>query len=297
MLNYRNNLSGRNAAGYRFRFHNRSISHRALFLPLEMKQDPAVTRILSGENPCEVFTTSSIREARTAFNNLRLRFDFPFWAATKFRVRDINDADEIVTLNLNHPQHQIADIFLKRYFNKEIARYIITKRSPRCGLTTCVQAYIIWRQLYGCPKHENICGASKLNVAQLKANIARFFNKDIFPFSKRKFNIVANHCYALFNTFRTPDALRGIDFGYVHLVDMSKWWDPDGNNTLRAIVSGISGVLLDYRTLIVMEGNHPNQKKNPAFLAEIQYADRRGETALFRHIDLNEYPILCDKGP
>ncbi len=273
MQNYRNNFSGLHAPGYRFRFNIRSISHRALFLPLQMKQDPAVIRLLNGENPCSVFNVSSINDARRAFNSLRLKYDFPFWAATQFPILHIDDPDRITTLILNESQHRIIDIFLKRFFDKQIARYVITKQTSRIGLTTCVQAYIIWLQIFSCPKNSNICGASMFNVDHLKANIARLFNWQTVPSYKRKLPIVNRFAHSFFNSFNKPDALRGIDFGYVHLADISKWHDPDGVRTSRAFVAANSGVLLNHMTFVAFEGNLPSVKKNPVFLGEINFAN------------------------
>lgn len=281
MRKYRNNFSGLHAPGYRFRFRVQALAHRALFLPLQMKEDKAVIRILNGEDPCRVFDTDDIHEARNRFNSLRLRYDFPFWAATQFKIRHIDDADTITTLDLNEDQHHIIDTFLKRFHDKQVGRYIITKKGPACGLSTCVQAYIMWLQLYSNPKNSQICGLSNFHVCRFKENISRFQHKDTVPFTKRKFHIKDRLTSAFFNTFNKPDSLRGIDFGYVHLVDMANWRDSDGTRTSRAIAAAISGIWLDHRTLIVMEGNIPSPTYNPVFFNEVTYAYTTEKPKLF----------------
>lgn len=64
---------------------------------------------------------------------------------------------------------------------------------------------------------------------------------------------------AYFNTFRSPDAIRGINLGYVHLSDMSRWKDPDSKKSVRAYTAPATAVLLEYFTLVVLEGNIPKR--------------------------------------
>lgn len=288
MLKYRSNFSGRHASGYRFRFRVQAISHRALYLPLTMRDHDAVKRLCEGEDPCSVFHTSDIRQARKAFNDLRAQYDFSYWAATRFPVRHIDDPDVETTLDLNEEQHQIINQFLKTYRKKEAGRFIITKSGHRCGVSTCVQAYIIWMQLYQCPKNSQTCGFSTFHLGRFKENIARFFNRDVVNYARYKFNIKDSYTSAFFNTFNKPDSLRGIDFGYVHLVDMAKWKDVDGTRSARALRAAISGILLDYRTLIVLEGNNPSSKYNPILYSQVSYSDHNPD-ALFQHIDLSDF--------
>ncbi|MDE6379789.1 MAG: hypothetical protein K2L11_04890 [Muribaculaceae bacterium] len=286
MLSYRNNLSGLRAPGYRFRFRVQAISHRALYLPRSMRDLDAVKKLLAGAHPSSVFATHDIHEARKRFNELRIRYDFPYWAATRFPIRHIDDPDLLTTLVLNENQHIIIDNFLKTYQNQHPGRFIITKNRPRCGVTTCVQAYIIWLQLFQTPKNSQTCGVSNFNLGRLKENIALFFNRDSVNYGRYKFPIRDKYTSAFFNTINRPDALRGIDFGYVHLVDMAKWKDPDGIRSGRAIRAALSGILLDYRTLIVMEGNIPSPKYNPIFYNHYTYFNSVAHDPLFHPINL-----------
>lgn len=288
MLKFRSNLSGRHAPGYRFRFKVQAISHRALYLPRPMRDHEAVIRLLKGDDPCSVFDTPDIHTARKRFNELRCRFDFPFWAAKYFPILHIDDPDVVTYLNLNEEQHHIIDAFLKKLQDKEISRFIITKKGPRCGLSTCVQAYIIWLQLFQTPKHSQTCGLSNFHLGRFKENIARFFNRDVVNYSRYKFIIKDDYPSAFFNSFNKPDSMRGIDFGYVHIVDMAKWKDVEGTRSARAVRAALSGILLDYRTIIVLEGNDPSPKYNPILYNHVSYADH-SPNALFKHIHLSDF--------
>lgn len=254
---FRNYLTGKHAPGLRFRFKNKTLSRSPLLLPIAMKHHFLMRELLDGACPLHVFNTSDIHVARQRFNQLRCKYDFSYWAATNYQIRDINDPDNFVYLILNRKQDYFISIIQSCFEKKSHSRFIITKKGSRIGLTTCVQAYITWRQLYaGLPGNALFCGASDFNLLHLKANLLRHL--------QRKYHPSANYIYlptsgykCFFNPFTNPDAPRGIDFKYVHLADMSKWKDRIGKTSTRAYVAAISGVLLDYRTLVVLEGNRP----------------------------------------
>lgn len=252
----RNPYSGRNSSGFRFRFHIPSISRLPLFLPIEMKELPQIKILLEGGSPLEAFGVDSLDTARRFFRSIRKRYDFDYWAIKEFFVRDINDPDRIIPLHLNDRQSFAIDIIRRRYFLRRHGRYIISKSGSRCGITTCIQAFILWLQTCVHSKNVYTCTHNDLNAIQLRDNLFRFLERRGSPYEKRIFIHMADNSF-FFNTFRNPDAMRGIDFGYVHLADMSKWKDSASRTTGRAYVAGISGVLPDYSSIIVLEGNIP----------------------------------------
>ena len=309
---YRNPYNGRRSAGYRFRFHVRSISHRSLFLPIAMKSVPEIRRLVSGESPLDVFNVQSLGAARNSFNELRKKYDFPFWAATEYRVRDIHDADLTVPLLLNSYQHYIIDTFLRRFSDRLPGRYVISKSFRSCGVTTCVQAYIIWRQMYMWRKNSATYGASMSNLNPLKANMVRNFYDSAAKTEANRILIPSAGYSAFFTSYHSPDALRGIDFGYVHLADMSKFYDPSRYKSERAFSAAYSGMLPDYYTLIVMEGNIPGENlfrlednhdirdpramrsedyyrvcRNPSFLRRVVHASNTDDSYPFIHLNLS----------
>ncbi len=159
-----NPISGRNSPGFRFRFCVRSITHKTLYLPLAMKQLPEIKRLMEGYAPFSVFHCLSMDTVRHTFNELRKKYDFAYWCATEYYIHDMADADNIIPLRLNQHQHQIIDTFERRYFEQKHAAYIISKSFRRAGVTTCVQAYILWRQIYYFGRASNTCTASSINA-------------------------------------------------------------------------------------------------------------------------------------
>lgn len=307
-----NQYTGFKAPGFRFRFHVRSIARPVLFLPLEMKALPQIRYLLNGESPLSVFNVDSIHSARRAFCELRKRFDFSFWAITEYYVRNRANADEIVPLKLNTCQHYLIDVLRKRYYNRQSGRYVVSKTAFPCGLTTCVQAYIIWMQTYQCSNNAYTCSSSDINLLPLKTNLCRWLKRDVVPPEKWIF-LPKTGDKAFFNTLKSPDSGRGINFGYVHLADMGKWRDNSGDLTFRTINAAVSGVLLEYFTLVIYEGNIPSDDRfplwryhdfsisaeerirqlaklsnNPRFLNYVALATAPGEGSTLIHINLDD---------
>ncbi len=292
-------FTGKNCSGFRFRFHVRSLSNLSFYLPIEMKELPQIKQLLQGESPLSVFHCHSKRYAMCALSEIRRRYDFDYWAATEYFIQDINDPDRIVPLILNESQLHVVDIMRKRYTLRQMGRYVISKAQRRCGLTTCIQAYILWMQTFQRSNNSYTCGPNDLHINPLKSNLCRFLKKDFTSFQS---GIFLDHIrwFAYFNTFLSPDAIRGRNIGFVHLADMSRWKDPSSKKTRRAYTAAISGVLLEYFTLVLLEGDLPKRKsfdvkrflreypqesnpfrikrlskafKNPFFLNEILVAD------------------------
>lgn len=253
-----NPYSGHHASGFRFRFQAPAISRHPLFLPLEMKDLPEIRQLLKGVAPSDVFKCYSDSYAKTAFSELRKQYDFDYWAATEYYVRDLNDPDSIVPLILNQSQFYVIDILRKRYFRKQIGRYIITKSIRRCGITTAIQAYILWLQTYKMRNHSYTCGASDICLHPLRSNLCRFLKREFIPSDMGIFLPKSNRS-AFFNTFRSPDAIRGIDLGYIHFADMSYWHDRSASLTGRVHKASVSAVLLEHTSLVVLEGNIPTK--------------------------------------
>ncbi len=88
-----NPFSGKNSSGFRFRIHIRSISTQPLYLPIEMTSLPQIMQLMQGISPIIVFNCHSKEYALSAFYNLRKQYDFDYWAASEYLIRDINDAD------------------------------------------------------------------------------------------------------------------------------------------------------------------------------------------------------------
>ncbi|MDE5586029.1 MAG: hypothetical protein K2I92_06770, partial [Muribaculaceae bacterium] len=257
---YRNPLSGRNSAGHRFQFRVRAIARKNLYLPVSMKSLTEIRRLVNGESPLVVFNCDSIQKGRQAFYDLRKRYDFPYWAALEYSIPHLDDTRQLVTLFLNPYQHHIADTFMKRAADRRRGLYLISKSFPKCGLTTVVQAYILWLQTYSFCSNSISYTFSDYQLSLFKANLHGFLKKD----RNNESHTIAfpdSDAVSYFNTYSSESILSGIDCGFVHLADMSKWIDRTGEKSSLIFSSSLSRLQRTRAELVVMEGDRPSDPK------------------------------------
>lgn len=256
----RNPISGYGCTGFRAMFRVPDIDPHTLYIPIEMKELPKIRQLMHGGSPLSVFNTNSFSEARKKFRALRKKYDFDYWALKEYPIHDVNNPDSIITLRLNDAQHHVIDILRKRYTEKKLGRYIISKSIPHCGLTTCIQAFFLWMQLHQCSNNSYLCGPSDIALSPFRKNLCRHLRCDIIRPDSWIF-IPKADSKAFYFTFRSPDAIRGINLGYVHLADMSRWRDPKNALSPRAHIACVSAVLLDFFTFVVLEGDVPRKNR------------------------------------
>ena len=256
----RNPLSGRNSAGIRFQFRVRAIARKNIYLPVSMKSLSEIRRLLNGESPPVVFNCDSVKTARHAFYELRKRYDFPYWAALEYSIPHLDDTRQLVPLFLNPYQHHIADTFMKRAADRKRGFYLISKSFPKCGLTTVVQAYILWLQTYSFSSNSLSYAFSDYQMSLFKANLHRFLKK----YRNNESNTIAfpdSDAVSCFNTYSSESILSGIDCGFIHLADMSKWIDRTGEKSSLIFSSSLSRLQRTRAELVVMEGDCPSDPK------------------------------------
>lgn len=288
-------FSGHKSPGVRFQFKCPQLSRHTLWLPIEMKSIPQISDLRKGIDPRIALRASSIKGARDNFKSLRASFDFSYWAATSYEITDVKSPLQTIPLLLNASQRLIIDTFLKDLSNGLYGRYVISKQPGKVGLTTAVQAYIIWRQLF---KHYGMnsfyASPSGRTVNALRLNTARLLHKiDIRPSrhrspkrikidSVRRKYFMGRFSYAHITSARNENAARGIDISFVHFADFSKCSPDSCHSTMRCFIGAMSGVLLQPPSLIVLEGDIPSP--NSFFSSEIAASSRH--SSLFRLIPL-----------
>lgn len=255
--NSRNPYSGRNSSGFRFRFHIPSISRLPLFLPIEMKELPQINILLEGGSPLEAFGVDSLDTARMLFRCIRKRYDFDYWAVKEFFVRDINDPDRIIPLHLNDRQIFAIDIIRRRYFLRRDGRYIISKTGSRCGLTTCIQAYIFW--LRNINSGNSITWSVGDELSSLKSTLHLNIHIPAYS-SDTEVYVPDAQSYAFLFPYNKYDISRNscrlVD--YVHLSDMSKWDDKRCEYSIPLYVHSLDIIHESPHSLCVMEGDLPD---------------------------------------
>lgn len=280
-----NPLAGKNSPGSRFRFRVRSIAHQSLYLPKTMEFLPQVRQLIDGVSPLVVFNCKDIKAARQAFYDLRKKFDFPYWAALDYMIPDKINPSNLVTLHLNYIQRYLAAVFIMRANAGFQGKYIISKTVPKCGLTTFVQAYILWLQLYHHSQHSITCAQSPDMVERLKTNITNYLHIKV----RRDVVFVTDSASALFQSVYNPDYLDMCRGNYVHLADMSKWIDPTGEISDHIYTYSFNNWLRKHASLFVLEGDYPSPLPfpNPFFLNKLMLSSDPNVASEFFHINLN----------
>lgn len=248
-----NPLSGKNSPGIRFPFRVRSIAHKNLYLPIEMMATPQIRLLLDGASPLDVFGCENLDLARSRFNLLRMRYDFPYWAALNFHVPDKASPQSKVPLVLNIHQRFIADILIRRSNAGLPGKYFVTKSTPQVGLTTCIQAYILWNQLHRYPHHSITCSPDILCTDRLKYSLARQLGRKASSSDLK----LDERIKASFLSFYESYELIGHRAGYLHLADMLKWYDPDAESSRQIFSRASSCWCKDRFALMILEGDTP----------------------------------------
>ncbi len=263
-----NPISGYHAPDTRFKVRIRSLAHNNLYLPLSMRSLPQINQLLEGVSPLTVFNCSTLQEARKAFYDLRMKFDFTYWAFLEFKVRDISRYHSFVPLRLNRFQYYIATRFLKDASNGYPNRYLISKTVPRCGLTTVVQAYILWRQKYHMDDSFTFV-RTDTDMEEMIKTAAQSLHKNA-----KYYRIILNPdgVSAKFNFFYSPYRLDQSEARFVHLADMSKWYDPDGEDSLIIIRKALRGWKKKEAAIFVIEGDCPENNRFRSIERKDRYA-------------------------
>lgn len=280
-----NPLAGKNSPGSRFRFRVRSIAHQSLYLPNAMESLTQVRQLIDGVSPLVVFNCTDIKAARHAFYDLRKKFDFPYWAVLDFLIPDNRNHKRLVTLHLNRYQRYLTNVFMGRADAGLHGKYIISKTMPKCGLTTFVQAYILWLQLYHHSQHSITCAQSPDMVERLKTNITNYLHKKV----RRDVVFVTDTASALFQSVYNPHYLDMCRSSFVHFADMSKWIDNYEENSNHIYFNALCGWSRKPASLFVLEGDDPSISAypNPFFLNKLVIASDPNVTSEFFHINLD----------
>lgn len=306
-----NPISGYHSADPRFKVRIRSLAHENMYLPVSMRTIPQMIRLLDGVSPLEVLSCASIKEARLAFDELRKKYDFPYWAALDFKVLDIANPHRIVPLRLNPLQRSLADTLIRDSTDGLPHRYIITKTIPRRGLTTCVQAFILWMQTYH-PANSITCAPSEGVMDLMKANVSRYIRKDG---GRYRIFLHGNRASAFFQSPYTPHVLDRVTAGFVHLADMAQWLDRSSETTHHIISNALNGWVRRVPALFILEGDRPSDPRfrmedhrnhhipelirlmrlsdfcdNPLFLSKVVTACDPGVSSDYQYIDLDKAP-------
>ena len=202
----------------------------------------------------------------TAYDRLRCRHDFEFWAATCVRIRHKTTGHDVPFV-LNRPQRRVVAILEDDRLQGRPLRVIMLK-ARQWGGSTLVQCYMAWIQsVHRRNWNSVICAHVKDTAAAIRgmySHLLENYPEELWegderpqfrPF-ERSVNtrlITGRGCKVTVASAEKQDGVRGLDVSMAHLSEVAFWPDSrmrSGADFATAICSGVPQVPC---SLIVLE--------------------------------------------
>ena len=275
-----NPISGEGSIGDRFLATIDDYPIARQWLPIAMKKIPFVKKLISAGS-IEKFITSTLKaeydnenrlKVINQFVRIRMRYDFPFWAASFVWIKRKGGGDDCL-FRLTRPQRKfVTRLEQLRTANKPI-RLILLKARQWGGSTTS-QLYMAWLQLV----HK--VGLNSLIIAhqgsgsdeikdmfdrmikeypiELLYNINEDYNENEPKLvgvgrSGAIHRVPQRNCKIKIGTAERPNGCRGGDYNLVHLSEVGLWKVTEKMSPEDIVRSACSGILLKPYTMIVYE--------------------------------------------
>ena len=206
------------------------------------------------------------------FMRVRMRHDFPFWAALFVFIKSKGGGDDI-RFRLNSPQRTLISTFEQMRIAGKPIRLVLLK-ARQWGGSTATQIYMAWLQLV----HRT--GLNSLIVGHVKdasTEVKDMFDRMISQYPARLLyaigekykenepvmegvgktgniqRITQRNCKIKIGTAEMPNSARGGDYNLVHLTEVGLWKTTEGRTPEQIVRSACSGILLEPYTMIVYE--------------------------------------------
>jgi hypothetical protein len=275
-------ISGFGSVGERTMVVIEDFPVRTQYLPNEMLKIPLVKKILKRKTIKGFLASIGVEEGDgyeedrlkviSQFVRIRIRFDFPFWAAMFVYIKNKGGGEDVL-FRLTRPQRRFVERLEScRTADKPIR--IVLLKARQWGGSTTSQLYMAWLQLV----HK--VGLNSLIIAHQGAGSDEI--KDMFDRMIKNYPVDMLHklgeayeenepkmvgvgksgsihrvpqrnCKIKIGTAERPDSCRGGDYNLVHLSEVGLWKATEGKKPEDIVRSACSGVLLKPYTMIVYE--------------------------------------------
>lgn len=273
--------------GERAEFAIKDFPLKRQWLPVEMMEEPLVKALAEagsvkkvvrgladGEDLSDLSDLSE--ELVKEFIRVRIRYDYPFWAATLIYIKRKGGGSDVL-FRLNRPQRRLVERLERLRKAGKPIRLIILK-ARQWGGSTCVQLYMAWLQLV------HMKGLNSLIIAhqsdgtdEIKDMFDRMIESypvemlhelgEVYEENEPKMvgvgksgkihRVPQRNCKIKIGTAERPNSCRGGDYNLVHLSEVGVWVETKGKKPEDIVRSACSGVLLKPYTMIVYEST-PN---------------------------------------
>jgi hypothetical protein len=317
-----NPITGQGSVGKRTILRITDFPIREQYIPVTMDSVPLV-RLLRQYGSVSRFLASIGRPNPTPedrlrvveqFIRVRIRHDFPFWAAFFVYIKNKGGGDDVL-FRLTRPQRKFVDCLERFRLAGQPIRIVLLKARQWGGSTTS-QIYMAWLQLV----HRT--GLNSLIIAhqgtgsdEIKDMFDRMITRypasmlhrlgEAFSDDEPKLvgvgksgsihRVPQRNCKIKIGTAERPDSCRGGDYNLVHLSEVGIWKKTDGKTPQDIVRSALHGILYKPYTMIVLEstangtGNFFQTEYDSAKRGQSQYSP-----LFISWFDIDQYSIPFD---
>lgn len=195
-------------------------------------------------------------------NDLRITYDFEYWAATCVLIRG-RETEELVPFILRLPQRKLLREFIDDIFNNRPCRIILLK-SRQWGGSTLTQIFFAWIQIFHRKNWNSVIAAHTKTAAQgireMFATMADNHPDDVFHVELKAYagtqhtKILKDRgCVISVGSIQNPNALRSSSLKLMHCSEVGMWKDTPKRKAGDFITSMKSSVPRIPYTCIVLE--------------------------------------------
>lgn len=270
-------ISGFNSVGKRFLLRVADYEIPEMYLPVEMRDYQLVRRLEEAGSFGKIRKdTETIPGLQREFQRIRMKCDFPYWAAVAVNIKKKGGGGDIKFV-LNRPQCKLVEVFERMRLANLPIRIILLK-ARQWGGSTCVQIYMSWLQLmHSIGLNSLIIAHQQSGTDEIKDMFDRMLDAypqewleslpdNVAPVTGRGGRLTENvgrggsavrvmcrNCKIKLGTAERPDSCRGGDYNLVHLSEVGLWPSTPRRSAEDIVRSACGGVLLAPLTMIVYE--------------------------------------------
>lgn len=201
-----------------------------------------------------------VQETINSIHQLRLDYDFEFWAFTAIRIKNKQGGNDILFL-LNNGQKKLLKVLMLLFFANKPIRIILLK-ARQWGGSTLTQIFMLWIQTRHKTNWNSLIAA---HLKQAATNIRAMLKKAIntYPYEAltikpfegtTNIKIIPERSNKItVGSMETPDSIRSEDLAMAHLSEVGLWRKTDGKKPEDLIQSILGTIELKPLTMIVME--------------------------------------------
>lgn len=275
-----NPITGENSVGKRVKIYIEDFPFPVQYIPEQMMKNPFVKRLVQYKSIKSFlkdyleteYNESEKQKVIKQFVRLRIKHDFPFWAAHLAYIKAKGGGEDIL-FRLNRPQRKLIKTLEKMRVAGKPIRLILLK-ARQWGGSTAIQLYMAWLQLVHCVGLNSLIVAHqgtasdeiqdmfdrmiKAYPVEMLYDLGAEYNENEPKFvgvgkSGNIHRVPQRNCKIKIGTAERPNSARGGDYNLVHCSEVGLWQTTEKKTPEDIVRSACSGVLYRPYTLIAYE--------------------------------------------